>query len=68
MPHPRENAVLIRYLGANKVTRVVTTSDPGAGDDGYQIGTLWINTTDDGTFICTDNTAEAAVWKEVTFV
>jgi len=42
-------------------------TDPGVGDDtadGYRAGSLWLNTTDGGLFVCTDATAGAAVWEE----
>lgn len=48
-----------------------TTSDPTVNDDvgdGYIVGSMWINTSDDGIFICTDNTSGAAVWKELSTV
>lgn len=46
---------------------VVTTTDPTVNDDsadGYTVGNFWLNTSDDGLFVCTDNTAGAAVWDE----
>lgn len=46
-------------------------ADPGTGDDaadGYKPGDIWINTDDDGCFICLDHTVSSAVWKEFTFV
>jgi len=48
--------------------RTDTTVNPAATDDlaNYQIGSIWINTTDNGIFICTDNTDDAAIWDEVT--
>lgn len=45
-----------------------TGSDPGAGDDsddGYAVGSFWINTTSGVTFRCVDASAGAAVWIEV---
>lgn len=44
------------------------TSAPGAGDDehdGYEVGTIWVNTTTDNVYICADNAIGAAVWKVV---
>ena len=41
------------------------TADPTATDDssaGYQIGSVWVNTTTDEAFTCVDATAAAAVW------
>ncbi len=43
-------------------------SDPTANDDandGYQIGFIWINESTDQAFILVDDTAGAAVWKDV---
>lgn len=44
-----------------------TTTDPGASNDstqGYAVGSVWINTTDDRAWICVDATASAAVWVD----
>jgi hypothetical protein len=43
--------------------------DPLPGDDtndGYSIGSVWINTVEDTAFVCTNATAGVAVWKEIT--
>ena len=42
--------------------------DPTVNDDvdlGYKRGDLWINTTDDGAFICRNPADGAADWKEI---
>lgn len=42
------------------------TTSPTATDDtgdGYAVGSLWIDTTNDRVYICLDATASAAVWK-----
>ena len=42
--------------------------DPGVGDDsadGYVPGSLWFNTTGHKIFQCEDNTAGAAVWRQI---
>jgi hypothetical protein len=44
------------------------TTDPAAGDDeddGYSIGSIWLNTTADRVWICTDDTSTAATWIRV---
>ena len=44
----------------------LSTSDPTSTDDstdGYFAGSLWLNTTDQTMFVCTDATASSAVWK-----
>lgn len=43
------------------------TTAPVVGDDsadGYVVGSRWIDTTNDKEYVCTDNSAGAAVWKE----
>ena len=45
-----------------------SSSDPTVNDDeddGYRRGDFWINTTDDGSFICRNPAAGAADWKEI---
>ncbi len=45
------------------------TTAPTAGDDsadGYLIGSLWFDTTNDKVYACTDNAPGAAVWKDMT--
>lgn len=45
------------------------TAAPGVGDDsddGYSVGSVWINTTADDAYICCDATVGAAVWKKTT--
>jgi hypothetical protein len=44
-------------------------TDPTVNDDidlGYSRGSVWINTSNNSSFICTDNTDGAAVWVETT--
>jgi len=51
--------------------RYENASNPTVNDDvtlGYKWGDIWKNTTDNGVFICVDETDGAAVWKEFTFV
>jgi len=46
-------------------------TDPGTYNDtgdNYSVGSLWINVTDETTFICLDNTDAAAIWKEITLL
>ncbi len=45
------------------------TTAPGVNDDitfNYNIGTRWIDTTNDNEYVCLDNTDGAAVWKNTT--
>jgi len=44
------------------------TSDPTVNDDigdGYGVGTLWINTSNDDSFLLTDSTTGAANWEQI---
>lgn len=45
------------------------TAAPVAGDDtadGYEPGSVWVDTTNDKAYVCLDATAAAAVWTETT--
>lgn len=47
-----------------------TAADPTAAADvdaGYSVGSIWVNTSDGGAFVCVDTTADTAVWSEITF-
>lgn len=44
-------------------TTIPTVNDDS--DDGYSVGSLWCNTTDDKSYICLDETVGTAVWKEI---
>lgn len=46
--------------------KLSSASDPTVDDDideGWLVGAVWLNTTTDKIFVCTDNTDGAAVWK-----
>ena len=50
------------------VTHHRASGDPAATDDigdGYQVGTIWINTTSNTSFILVNNTLNNAVWNRV---
>ena len=51
------------FLG-NSTTAAPTTGDDA--NDGYSVGSLWYDTTNDKAYICLDTTVGAAVWKEIT--
>ena len=38
---------------------------PASSDDMYDIGQIWINTSNNATYICVDNTSTAAVWDSI---
>lgn len=45
-----------------------STSAPTVNDDvadGFEIGTIWIDTTNDNSYISVDHTAGAAIWKQM---
>lgn len=50
------------YLNSETVT---STSNPSSSDDGYNIGTMWINTSNDFIFVCVDNTSSNAIWEQI---
>ena len=57
--------VAIQLINRNNDSATV---DPTASDDvtkGYTMFSKWINTTTDNIFICTNNTASGAVWRQV---
>lgn len=50
-------------------TNLSATTNPAVSDDntqGYQIGSIWINTSTDTAYQCLDASTGAAVWKETT--
>ena len=53
----------------NPLNRLVATSDPTTSNDdiqGFEIGSLWLNTTSNNVFMCCDSTTSTAVWKQLT--
>lgn len=57
---------------AQKATLVVhkhdAIVDPTGDDDsadGYSVGSIWVNVTDDKVFLCVDSTEGAAVWEQL---
>lgn len=52
----------LKYVGSPVE---VKTTAPTTTDSNYNIGTMWVNTTNDKAYIIYDNTASAAVWKQI---
>jgi hypothetical protein len=51
------------------MSRYQATTNPTATNDsasGYVVGSVWVNTATSSSYICTDNTASAAVWRPLT--
>lgn len=44
-------------------TTAPTTGDDAA--DGYSVGSVWVDTTNDKAYVCVDSTTSAAVWQQV---
>jgi hypothetical protein len=51
---------VVNKLDATVAPAVTDDNDPG----GYSVGSIWIDVTADKSYICVDNSAGAAVWKE----
>ena len=49
-----------------RADNLTATSDPGSGEDaadGYAVGSVWVNTALDRTWLCVDSTPGVAVWR-----
>lgn len=51
------------YASANPA--LLRSVNPTAADSSYDVGVVWVNTASKKGFLLTDNTAEAAVWKQI---
>lgn len=69
------NGVLVWKNSAGTTSPLVAlnkwdaTAAPGTGDDegdGYQVGSRWIDVTNDKEYVCLDASTGAAVWTETT--
>jgi len=58
----------LRNFGqSNQKTNFSATTAPTVADDsasGYGVGSVWIDTTNDKVYVCTDAAAGAALWKQ----
>jgi len=59
---------VLAELFDNKAQRVATTTSPTALDDTYQTGTVWVNTATDTIYVCVDNTADTAIWLNISSI
>lgn len=50
----------------NILNNYSAVTDPLATSNGYNIGSIWVNTSTDKSYICVDNTNNAAVWRDIT--
>jgi len=62
---------VLEYLNTFNVSarRNATTSSPSVTNDateGYEPGSVWVNTTDDDYYSCVDSSSGAAIWKNIT--
>ena len=57
--------------GSGGLNNLTATTNPTITNDtgsGYAVGSVWINTSTDECFVCTDATAGAAIWQKTVFV
>lgn len=62
------NSPLAELDAAIKKNEYAKTAAPTANDDsgdGYSVGSMWVDTTNDKVYICVDATATAAIWYRV---
>lgn len=68
---PTSTTISIKVPNSNytlgKQNLIATTAPTSSDDsaDGYSKGSLWINTSTSKGYLCVNNTAGAAVWKEI---
>lgn len=54
----------VKILASDLIGTENNTIDPTDTDDGYVVGSVWVNTVTHSTFVCIDNTTNNAVWAE----
>ena len=57
--------------GSGGLNNLTATANPTITNDagsGYAVGSVWINTSTDDCFVCTDATAGAAIWQKTVLV
>jgi hypothetical protein len=53
--------------GLNNLSATANPTITNDTDSGYAVGSVWINTSTDECFVCTDATAGAAIWQKTVF-
>jgi hypothetical protein len=61
-------AVWLRIGVLHKLDATAAPTDDDDSGDGYQVGSIWLDVTEDVAYICLDNTSTAAVWRPITGV
>lgn len=56
---------LDRKIPNHNYTATAAPAVTDDGDNGYQVGSVWINLTTDNVYMCADATAGAAVWRQL---
>lgn len=57
--------------GSGGLNNLTATTNPTITNDsgsGYAVGSVWVNTSTDEMFVCTDATAGAAIWQKAVFI
>ena len=70
-PHSITKSQIGLSLVENIKNNLSATTSPTTSDDtnsGYQVGSRWIDVTNDKDYVCVDHTVLAAVWKDTTYV
>jgi len=56
---------LDRKIPNSNYTATAAPAVTDDADNGYQVGSVWINLTTDNVYMCADATAGAAVWRQL---
>lgn len=56
---------LVNDLKTNKLDATTAPDADNDVDEGYEPGSVWVDLTNDATYICVDNTDGAAVWNSL---
>lgn len=64
-----ERPIVHAMASCCKLAKLDATAPPTANDDagdGYAVGSIWVDVTNDKAYILVDSTTGSAVWKEIT--